>query len=166
LTKDVSHNRGLCFLRSSYISSSLSKHCPDMIIEAHYDDVLGEFIENSSQEGGILLYVDCTSTITDWSKTRNLHICMMMGRRRNITIILDHLTQHVPTHLLAQIDLLFVLPFTDCERAVLVREMVGMEYTNMEIVKMAKSNVSHVLLFNLYKVAHEKTIVEFYRIDQ
>ena len=88
-----------------------------------------------------------------------------MSRRRNITVILDQLNQNVPTHLLANIDCLFVLPFTDCERAVLVKRMVGMEYTNMEIVKMAKSNINCVLLFNLYKGAHEENIVEYYQIN-
>lgn len=134
-----------------------------MMIENQYDDdVLGEFMENSSQEDGILLYVNCSSTKVNWSKARNLHKCMMLGRHYNITVILD-LTQNVPTEFLVQIDCLFVFPFTEYERSVLVRKMVGIEYTNEEIVKMAKTNNNDVLLFNLYKV-HEKNIVEFYRI--
>ena len=89
-----------------------------------------------------------------------------MSRRRKITVILDHLNQNVPTQLLAQIDCLFVLPFTDYERAVLVRNMIAMEYTIEEIIGLAKSNLDHVLLFNLYKIGHDENIVDYYHIDQ
>jgi len=164
LTRDVHHERGLCFSKSSYITSSLLKHCPNLIVEHHFDDdLLGDFVKNSSQADGFFLYVDCSSPMMNWLEAGNLQGCMMMGRHHNITVILDHL-QVIPLSFYAQIDFLFVLPFTDHERAVLVRKIVGTEYTADAIMSLAKNNLDHVLLFNLYKKAHEKIIVEFYQI--